>query len=84
MSYRQAWTLLDTMNETFRSPVVETSAGGPRGGGATLTHLGKRILACYRTMQQKAARSMQDDLEAITNLLASGVARAPGKRGAKR
>lgn len=52
MSYRQAWMLLDTMNKAFRGPLVETSQGGPRGGGATLTHLGKRILVCYRTLQR--------------------------------
>src|ERR1041385_2944437 len=73
MSYRQAWMLLDTMNQAFRGPLVETSQGGPRGGGAALTHMGKRILVCYRALQRKAAKSTRDDLEAILSLTAAGL-----------
>jgi molybdate transport system regulatory protein len=72
MSYRQAWMLLDTMNQAFRGPLVETSQGGQRGGGAALTDLGKRILVGYRTLQRKAAESTHDDLEAILSLTAAG------------
>ncbi|MGD8790382.1 MAG: LysR family transcriptional regulator, partial [Burkholderiales bacterium] len=28
MSYRRAWVLVDTMNASFRSPLVETLTGG--------------------------------------------------------
>ena len=79
MSYRQAWMLLDTMNQAFRGPLVETRQGGPRGGGAVLTHLGKRILVCYRALQRKAAKSTRDDLEAILSLTAAGL--RPGRPG---
>ena len=80
MSYRQAWMLLDTMNQAFRGPLVETSQGGARGGGAALTHLGKRILICYRTLQRKAAESTHDDLKAILSLTAPGFRPALRKR----
>jgi molybdate transport system regulatory protein len=80
MSYRQAWMLLDTMNQAFRGPLVQTSRGGPRGGGATLTHLGKQILVCYRALQRKAAKSTRDDLEAILSLTAVGFRPALRKR----
>lgn len=80
MSYRQAWMLLDTMNQAFRGPLVETSQGGPRGGGATLTHLGRRIVVGYRTLQRKAAESTHDDLEAILSLTAAGFRPALRKR----
>jgi len=78
MSYRQAWMLLDTMNQAFRGPLVETSQGGPGGGGAALTRLGKRILVCYRTLQRKAAESTHDDLAALLRLRATGL--QPGLR----
>jgi len=80
MSYRQAWMLLDTMNQAFRGPLVETSQGGRRGGGAALTDLGKRILVGYRTLQRKAAESTRDDLEAILSLTAAALRPAQRKR----
>ena len=78
ISYRQAWMLLDTMNQAFRGPLVETSQGGAGGGGAALTRLGKRILVCYRTLQRKAAESTHDDLAALLRLRATGL--HPGLR----
>src|SRR5450755_4742761 len=44
MSYRRAWLLVDTMNRCFKSRVVETEAGGTRGGGTQLTTLGTRLV----------------------------------------
>jgi molybdate transport system regulatory protein len=78
MSYRQAWMLLETMNEAFRGPLVSTSHGGSQRGGAALTHLGQEILGRYRKMQQKAAATVSDDLETFLSLTVS--ARAPRRR----
>ena len=47
MSYRRAWLLVDTMNQCFKSPVVETLTGGEKGGGARVTELGQEILHRY-------------------------------------
>ena len=33
LSYRRAWSLVDTMNKSFKSVLVEGSAGGKKGGG---------------------------------------------------
>ncbi len=33
LSYRRAWTLVDTMNKSFESYLVRGSAGGKKGGG---------------------------------------------------
>jgi len=41
MSYSRAWQLVDAMNQSFRKPLVESTAGGKKGGGAVLTTLGK-------------------------------------------
>ena len=48
LSYRRAWTLVDTMNKSFKSSLVEGSAGGKKGGGAHLTPLGKKMAKVYR------------------------------------
>lgn len=64
MSYRRAWLLVDTMNQCFREPVVDTATGGKGGGGAQITPFGKTVLRDYRKMEAGAsvavARHMAD------------------------
>lgn len=52
MSYRRCWMLVEIMNRCWRAPLVESSTGGPGGGGATVTQTGQQVLALYRSMQQ--------------------------------
>lgn len=61
MSYSRAWQLVDAMNTAFRRPLVESSAGGKRGGGATLTKQGQEVLALFRDME----RRLKTDAEAF-------------------
>ena len=70
MSYRRAWLLVDTMNQCFKSPVVETLTGGQRGGGARVTELGREVLERYVAMEAKAAASVRKDMAAFTRLMA--------------
>lgn len=51
MSYRRAWTLVESMNKSFTAPLVETSKGGSSHGGARLTELGEAVLAAYRALE---------------------------------
>src|SRR3990172_1716234 len=44
MSYRTAWHLVDSMNNAFSKPLVETSSGGKGGGKARLTKFGELVL----------------------------------------
>ena len=41
MSYRRAWLLIDDLKAVFGEAVVETAAGGAKGGGAHLTRRGR-------------------------------------------
>ena len=50
MSYRRAWLLVQTMNDCFRSPLVEAEKGGPSGGGARLTATGRKVLVQYQAI----------------------------------
>jgi len=70
MSYRRAWLLVDTMNQCFKSPVVETLTGGQRGGGAHVTDLGHDVLRRYMEMEAKAAASVQKEMAQFTRLMA--------------
>ena len=65
MSYRRAWTLISELNQSFRSPVVETQLGGVRGGGAVLTDLGHDVIACYRAVERAAAKVSAPQLAAL-------------------
>ncbi len=51
MSYRRAWLLVDCMNRCWREPLVETSPGTSRGGGATVTSFGESVLRYYRALE---------------------------------
>ncbi|SFA58822.1 molybdate transport system regulatory protein [Paracoccus halophilus] len=51
MSYRRAWSLVEEMNGHFAAPLVDSSRGGARGGGASLTDLGRQVLADYRALE---------------------------------
>ncbi len=71
LSYRRAWTLVDTMNKSFKSALVEGSAGGKKGGGTRLTPLGKKMIKTYRTMESKAETAMQPHWKIIQRSLRS-------------
>src|SRR5688500_11360681 len=51
MSYRRAWMLVRTMNQSFEEPLVVTARGGRTGGGARLTPTGLKALALYQEIE---------------------------------
>jgi molybdate transport system regulatory protein len=51
MSYRRAWSLVDTMNRCWTEPLVKTAVGGGAGGGARLTPFGAAVLKAYRELE---------------------------------
>jgi molybdate transport system regulatory protein len=57
MSYKRAWMLVEEMNGAFRDPVVESTRGGARGGGARLTEAGETVLANYRKLEEIMAEA---------------------------
>ncbi|ADC72360.1 putative transcriptional regulator, ModE family [Thioalkalivibrio sp. K90mix] len=70
MSYRRAWDLVETMNQSFREPMVETAKGGSGGGGAQVTEFGERVLARYREMEARATAAIRAELDAFSEFLA--------------
>jgi molybdate transport system regulatory protein len=69
MSYRRAWLLIDTMNQCFREPVVDTATGGKGGGGAQITPFGLTVLRFYREMEAAAAASVARHMPGFYRLL---------------
>jgi molybdate transport system regulatory protein len=72
MSYKRAWYLIDTMNAYFREPVVVSTKGGPKGGGASLTPTGREVLQLFRRMQNKAERAVIHELRKLAALASLG------------
>jgi molybdate transport system regulatory protein len=60
MSYRRAWTLVDTMNRCWTEPVVQTAVGGGSKGGAKLTPFGARLLTAYRELESRLMDAAAD------------------------
>lgn len=71
MSYRRAWLLVDTLNQCFRSPLIETAAGGSGGGGAQITELGRQVLALYQQIEAKTSAAVADELNELEAMLAA-------------
>jgi molybdate transport system regulatory protein len=57
MSYKRAWMLVEEMNRAFREPLVESTRGGAKGGGAQLTTAGETVLANYRKLEEIMAEA---------------------------
>lgn len=69
MSYRRAWLLVAEMNRAFREPLVVGGVGGLKGGGASVTPHGRRVLAKYVAMEEKAVRALSADMRAFVKYL---------------
>lgn len=70
MSYKRAWDLVDQLNQTAGSAVVETRVGGADRGGAALSELGQRIVAQYDRLLASAQDGGAAELAALEKLLA--------------
>ena len=71
MSYKRAWDLVSDLNLLFDTPVVATSFGGAKGGGASLTPFGRDLLDHYVHMQKSADTALADDLAWLDKHLAA-------------
>jgi len=60
MSYRRAWLLLQSVNQSFRRPVVTVRTGGRGGGGASVTALGAAVIQTYRSLEQRFQKQAEE------------------------
>lgn len=72
MSYKRAWTLVETLNSGFGAPLVERARGGARGGGATVTALGHEVLETYRTIEAETTEAQSGALARLAALVGNG------------
>jgi molybdate transport system regulatory protein len=69
MSYKRAWSLVEEMNRGYREPLVDSSRGGAKGGGASLTQSGETVLAHYRRIEEITAREAEAEIAALQSML---------------
>jgi molybdate transport system regulatory protein len=69
MSYMRAWTLIRTMNQCFREPVIHAVRGGRKGGGAQLTETGREALRLYHRMNAQCLRAARPEWRRLEALL---------------
>jgi molybdate transport system regulatory protein len=70
MSYMRAWTLVRTMNECFREPLVVASRGGKSRGGAVVTETGKKALKLYRSLEARSLKACASTWRELCEILA--------------
>ena len=52
MAYRQAWQLVEEMNQRSEKILVEKLLGGKGGGGAKLTEAGEKAIEVLKTIKE--------------------------------
>ena len=72
MSYRRAWLLVDDLNQIFAESVVAAHHGGAKGGGASLTEQGHRVIALYREAEAKMRAAAQGEIDEFERSLGPG------------
>lgn len=71
MSYKRAWSLVETLNGMFSVPLVERTRGGAAHGGARLTKAGARVLSLYRSLDRKSVAAAAREIGALQRMLAA-------------
>ncbi len=69
MSYKRAWSLLNELQRAVPAPLIETAAGGSRGGGATVTPAGLALLAQYDELERTCTHAAAPILTKMRRLL---------------
>jgi molybdate transport system regulatory protein len=81
MSYRRAWLLLQEIEATMGAPVISAETGGVRGGGTSLTPLGRAVVDHYRKIEERAQHSVDAELRALSAMAKAN--RIPARKNRK-
>lgn len=72
MSYRRAWLLVEETNRCLVRPAVQTIAGGPHGGGASLTPAGVELIRRYRALEHQTTLAVTRKLQSLLRTIPRG------------
>lgn len=69
MGYKRAWSLLDELQRAIPVAIVETAAGGSKGGGAQVTAAGRELLKHYDELELACRVAAEPALKKLDRLL---------------
>ena len=69
MSYKRAWMLVEELNRVFQEPLVDSTRGGAKGGGARLTEAGEAVLSNYRKLEEIVAEAGAAPISILRSML---------------
>lgn len=69
MGYKRAWSLLDELQRSIPTLLIETAVGGRQGGGAAVTAAGRALLQHYDELEQACRQAAAPALGKIARLL---------------
>lgn len=65
ISCRQAWALVEELNQAFGRAVVDPQHRGKNGGGAALTHFGRTVVERYRAIERSIEKAAHKELSEL-------------------
>ncbi|MEP0266619.1 molybdenum transporter [Dokdonia sp.] len=65
MSYKKAWTLVDTVNKSAKEAVVTKTIGGQQGGGTVVTPYGKQLVEAFENINKNCWEFLDQQLKAL-------------------
>jgi len=63
MAYSKAWRIIRTAEDIFGCKLLDSTIGGPHGGGAALTPAAEQILAAYETYSNDVQAFARDHFD---------------------
>ncbi len=68
MSYKKAWTLVDSVNKSAKEAVVTKTVGGQKGGGTVITAYGKRLIKAFETINKNCWSYLDKRLKVLDSI----------------
>jgi molybdate transport system regulatory protein len=65
LSYRRAWGKVKEIEENLGLPLLQSSAGGPKGGGSRLSPEGRRLVDMYERYRTAAEQDLRREFDDV-------------------
>ena len=66
MSYKKAWSLINSVNAQSKDPLVERTIGGKGGGGTFVTKAGEQAIKAFDVINAKSKIELDKELDKIS------------------
>jgi len=61
MSYKKSWDIINRLNKNAVRPLVETKAGGKKGGGSHISKEAKQLITEYKNLRKKFLTFLENE-----------------------